>query len=234
MHLRKLFLSVVVWVMGIGGASQVSQAVVINGGWEIRVLHDAAQFVGVTVDAVSDDTLFIELDKIFSSPTFDFDQFGQSVRIEFTVDPQAASHVPNIVILDESIRNNTGRDWTDFHMALIDNDDEQLGPQVGFDPAYIYESTGDVPFDTIVFQGNDGLNGMPTQIDFRDGVLANGSDMAVGVGGTSSNNLRIVTNLQPGESFRLKEYPTVPEPASLLSLALGLGVLTRKVAHRKK
>jgi len=213
--------------------SPAAEGTVIQaGGWEISVLHDGDAFVGITADyivhdPVLGDVLLIELDKTFSSPTFEWGLVGQAIRINFMVSSESEGHVPYIAILDESIRNNTGQTWTDFHMVLIDNDNLS-DPQVGFHPSYIFETNHHVPFANISFEGTNGLNGLPDRVNFLDGTVSDGEEWAPGLDGSEYNGLLIQTNLSPGQSFILKEFPMVPEPATLVLLALGGLMLIRK------
>lgn len=205
----------------------------IGGGWEVLIpdiyMNDQAdQFVSVVTDGVQGDLLIIELVKIFRGDTFEFGM-GQPIYVEFRVKANATSHVPYIVIRDEQITNETSRDWEDFHIMVIDN----LGgaPYVGFDPQYCFETV--IPGNPFAVDFApeshywQGVNGTPTRIDFDGAVVQAGTSFHPGLNGSSVNYVKIVTDMVPGQSFFLKEYPTVPEPLTM-ALLLGGALLLRK------
>ena len=96
-------------------------------------------------------------------------------------------------------------------------------PYVGFDPDYIYTANLPPynPFQTVEFADYIGMNEMPIAINFDDGQVPDGATFAPGYFGDDDNYIRIVTDMDEGQYFILKEWPTVPEPTTLLLLSGG-------------
>ena len=235
MKTRKWLLVLAMLCVSVGA---VQGAVVqdIGGGWEVLIPDIyadvmSAQTVTVINDKVVGDTVIIELLKDFGSKIFKFD-VGDPIYVQFRVAER--DHVPNIVIRDEHVTNNTGVAWTDFHIILA----QPLGTvaYVGFDEGPIFEPVaGSQPFATVGFSDYQGLDvgaaapmPLPMRIDFNDGTLADGDTMHPGIGGTANNYAMIVTNMLEGDVFTLKEIPTIPEPLTMLLLGAGGVVLLRR------
>ena len=135
-----------------------------------------------------------------------------------------------IIINDESITNDTSVDWIDFHMAL---EVSVSNPEAGFSTTLL--PSGDL-FSTVVLSGSNGYNGMATKLDFSDGLVPNDSPGNVFEPGADSGGIVIVANpamaVNPDmvidEKIRLKEYPTIPEPATLTMLFIGSGLVMLK------
>jgi hypothetical protein len=205
---------------GLASASVVGVPI-DNTGWYVSL--DNPSGIGTVdffYDGVDDNNIRLELLKEFNSTSFDATNQGDALFLKFTlVDPCAPNFRPNIMIWDERIINNTGRDWTDFHIILstrVPTNSDGNGSSVAFDPAYIFTPTQYNPFQSI---GYDPA-APTTNLNMENGVLpSDGKQYAFG--GAGGGHLRIVTELPRGESFWLKEFPTVPEPASLILLALG-------------
>jgi hypothetical protein len=224
--LKKGFLAArVLFCMSLAGLASASVigVPIDNTGWYVSLDNPSGiGSVDFFYDGVDDNNIRLELVKEFNSPNFDQTNQGDGLFLKFTlVDPCAPNFRPNIVIWDERIINNTGRDWTDFHIILgtrvpIDISDLQDGPGVGFDPGYIFTPTQYNPFQTIVFNPA----APTTNIDMKDGILLS-NGMQYVFGGAGGGHLRIVTDLPKGESFWFKEFPTVPEVATIILLALG-------------
>ena len=71
---------------------------------------------------------------------------------------------------------------------------------------------------------------MATKLDFSDGLVPNDSPGNVFEPGADSGGIVIVANpaMAIDEKIRLKEYPTIPEPAVLALLLLGGGLVMLK------
>ncbi len=184
-----------------------------NSGWIAAVNEDWD--IGITVDAVLDDAVVIQIQKRFVG---DPDDLGlmQPMYIEFIKDSEEA--LEKIIIADEFITNDTSVDWIDFHIELaVSIFDPEAGFGVPTDPS------GD-QFETVIVNGTNGYNGLPTKIDFYDGVVpADPPDQDDFRPGWHSGYITIIANpeMEVGQRILLKEYPTIPEPATLILLVLG-------------
>jgi len=221
--------AVVLWVIVcFTSAGSATTIVDLGGGWEARVADGFSQYASVIPELVLQDAVVIQIDKSFTSSTFEFG-LGQPIYIEFVVKEGAVNHVPNIIIRDENISNYTDNTWVDFHMALSWNMGSD--PYVGFNPNYLFEPSIPLfnPFAVVEFDPDPALNNglpinneaTPTRINFRDGSVADGATWNPGQNGTDQNYIMIVTDMDPGQSFKLKEWPTIPEPGMLALLACG-------------
>jgi len=113
---------------------------------------------------------------------------------------------PCIFISDESISNQTGVDWRDFHWILFD------GPEAWFDVAASAGFNTD-PFNVQSFEDFIGPN-RAKKLNVSGGVVPNGGAFFPGIGG---GELVICTDLS-GEnpvSFTLKERPTLTGTVNL-------------------
>lgn len=178
----------------------------LGGGWQAQV-PSLAQ-VSINVDSVTAEFVAIELSKDFTEP---YDGIGfPGLSILFTQVAGDAVTAPRIVILDESVTNLTGTDWTDYHMQI------NSGGEVEFD---IAASLGFsmAPFSTVTLT--------PTTLDASGGVVFNNSSFFPGAG---PGELVMLADLSGDPvTFELEEFPT-PEPATLAMLLLGLGCLARR------
>jgi len=178
----------------------------LGGGWEAQVPNLSQ--VSINVDSVTSEFVAIEISKDFTEP---YNGIGfPGLSILFTQVAADAVTSPRIVILDESVTNLTGSDWTDYHMAI------DSGGEVEFD---IAASLG---FSMAPFT-NQLLT--LTTLDADGGVVFNNSSFFPGAG---PGELVMFADLSGDPvSFSLIEFPT-PEPATLALLVLGLGCLKRR------
>lgn len=223
----KLFALLIAGLLGV--IPQVSSAIIISG-WNVTIdntMGYADVNVGIFEDGVfnSGQTVVIEIVKEFNSPDFDDFNLGQPLFLRF--EKLSENSPSNIVIVNEHITNSSVVDWYDFHMAVASNlRDNQSAPTVGFDPSHIFTAgVPGNPFQSVTFSQYNGLNEMPTKIDFEDGMVPAGSFFQPGL---NTSYVQIVTDLEAGGVFWLKEYPTIPEPATVAFLTLGSLALWRK------
>lgn len=194
----------------VGGSSAYGDITVpLGGGWEATVPNLSQ--VGINVDSVTAEFVAIEISKDFTEP---FNGIGfPGLSILFTQVADDAVTAPRIVILDESVTNLTGSDWTDYHMQINSGGDVEfdIAASAGFSMA---------PFATTILT--------TTTLDAINGVVLNNSSFFPGAG---PGELVMLADLSgDAVAFELEEFPT-PEPATLAMLLLGLGCLTRRRAR---
>jgi hypothetical protein len=194
-----------------------------DSGWAVVISSEFLEGGQVAVPfvyGVTDDAVVIQLDKIFDRP-FQQDGFNYPIIIHFW--KLSADATPKIIIEDECIENETGTEWTDYHMHLMVN---PLAPEAGFDPAFIPD--GD-QLEDVSYSSNYGYSNLPIDLDFVDsdgsGVLSSppvepGENwFRPGYWNGDGGRIVIVTNpqMEVSDHFGLKEVPTtVPEPATIV------------------
>lgn len=184
-----------------------------DSGWAVLAPDDGT-VVGIVVDLVTPDAVYIEIEKDFLFPP-DANGNFPAINLIFQQTLPDAQTVPNIVISDESISNQTGVAWADFHWALLD------GGSVWFD---VGAST---PFDVSPFSNSTWIDtfgfGDPNKannLNVDGGNVAPGASFFPGLGGTNGDLVITFDLASANEDFILKEFPT-PEPAVLAMLAFG-------------
>ena len=92
----------------------------IDSGWSVTY---NAEVVDIGVDAISleDDFLLIEISKDFIYPPNPITGLFPAILLDFTQHLDDASTVSSVRIADESITNQTGAAWTDFHWEVMDH-----------------------------------------------------------------------------------------------------------------
>lgn len=195
-----------------------------DSGWSAAV--DDEWDITFAVDGYTDDGVIIQIQKRFVGGP---DEFGlmPAMYVEFVKDSEEA--LGNIIITDEYIVNDTTENWIDFHLELAVGPN----PQAGFSDDFI--PSGD-QFQTVELTGSNGYNGLPTRFDFYDGVVVNGpAGENTFRPGYASGSMVIVTNpqLAVGERILLKQFPTIPEPATLFVLLAGLAMVSVNMKKRR-
>lgn len=195
----------------------------LGGGWQANVSDPAS--VSIVVDLIGPDFLAIQISKDFTDPPGVGGVFPPQL-IDFQQIDADANTVSRIVIVDESVTNLTGVDWTDYHWAILD------GTDAWFNVPLSQAWTTD-PFTSKTF--SDPLN------DFNDPDKA--TDLLAD-GGLVLHNSSFFPGAAPGDgelvidvdlggvdplSFTFKQFPT-PEPgtACLALLAFGGLLVTRR------
>lgn len=229
---RELFLSVFfISLIGVVSAQGAYVPLLANdgtdSGWAM-VTSNKVQGAGVRyVYGVDNDAVTIELDKTFS---FTDGEYFRPIQIEFM--KTSANATSKIIINDEYIVNDTGREWTDFHMHLMV---DMLNPVAGFNPTVLPD--GD-QLENVYYSDNYGYGGMPIQLNFENvyggGVPSSPPGYDVFMPGYVIGQIEIIIDpsMAVGSRFGLKEIPTnnVPEPLTLA--LLGFGSLC--LIHKKK
>lgn len=204
------------------GPASVTEAALItlgDSGWGMITTPQSGGLVTVQNFYVFNDEVVIELDKNFDTP---IKQNGLFDRLVVTFEKLSADAVSRIVIDDEFIHNRTGTEWLDFHMALILIDPD--APQAGFDDSYIPD--GD-QLEDVYYDNETGYNGLPIELVFNNtsggGVPVSPPGENVFQPGAAGGSIviEIDPEMEVGSIFGLKEYPSVPEPATILLLGGG-------------
>ncbi len=188
-----------------------------NSGWQ-AVLPDNVN-IGIVVDRITDSFVRIEISKSFveapEGGVFD------PITIIFQQILPDDQTVSIIQITDESITNNTGVDWTDYHWLLGDqaaafniNDTESSNFSIN-------------PFTNMTWVAAAGWGtSYASALNVDGGLVAAGETYTPGL---DSGRLYINVNLALENSdFSFAQNPT-PEPASMLLMGLGaVAVIRRK------
>ncbi len=222
---KRLAILVLVLLVGVSTAS--AEIVYQHKGWQVAMPSWATNQSGVTItedEGAPDDVLLLEIFKVFQGQPGLFGDMPSVVMTFTQIDPDA---VNKIVINDESVTNNTSVAWVDFHMTLVSVEDQAV-----FNKAETFPGGGN-DLDLAQFSSyswtTDGAGN--EKLNFFDGTVATGDDFTPG-----SLSGAIVIDVDQaaldGQSqviFKLKEYPTIPEPMTLSILAAGaFGTLLRK------
>jgi|GEM_PF-1662912 len=157
--------------------------------------------IAIFVDEVIPGQLaLLEISKDFLDGPSIGDFFITPMLIDFVQACPDDLTVPMIFIADESITNQTGTDWVDFHWILFD------GPESWFDVAASagFDTT---PFGSAMFEDFIGENRAKT-LNASGGTVPNGTSFFPGNG---TGELKIGVDLSGADplSFTLKERPSV-------------------------
>ncbi len=224
----KIILSCLISIMLSASALAVFQPLG-SSGWDFVVRSNQLEGGQVSwpyVYGVTSDAVIIQIDKTFNRP-FSLG-FNYPIIIEF--EKRSANAVSKIVIHDERVINQTGSQWSDYHMFLIV---DACTPEAGFNPNFLPDGDQleNVSYDLYGY----GYGNLPIQLNFSD---ADASGVPFSPPGENwfqpayyGGQIVIETNPQMpvGGHFGLKEIPTIPEPATFALLGLGaLSLLRRK------
>jgi hypothetical protein len=199
--------------------------VLLGAGWEASWDASLDPFVDIQVDGIIGDTIFIQKSAEFTQGP---NQFGVFPAIPIAFRQIGLSNIAHIVINDEIIFNNTGVDWADFHIDLLDSGDAV------FNPAATAASGGDGPIGWTIapFTQASFANGNTT-LNISGGIVAAGSFWFPGDGASDGELWIDVISGGAGDFtvFTLKETPTIPAPGALALIGLA-GLLSRNRRRR--
>jgi hypothetical protein len=154
-------------------------------------------------------------------PTFDITSAAKSFTMigpldfQFPVTPSGGTVT---YFVTEGVTNNTTQTWTDYH--------EQLG--TGLDGSFVPGGTPVTfvtpPDATYTNPAFPTASVTPSSIDYSGGAVAPGQAISL----TFSIDVPDIVGAGP-YTFSMRQFPTVPEPATLSLLAVGsIGVLARR------
>ncbi len=205
----------------LGGVASVASAGTINlgGGWQASWDASWDPYLALYVDLLTPNAVYIQKFAQFTQPPGP----GGFSAIPILFEQIEWPAVPQIVINDEIIINQTGVDWTDFHWFLMGDD------------AVFYEGPdfffGTSPLDHQVFPDvhSFSVDGFGLGPGGTDAVVPNNSSWFPGDGVTDGELIMNATphTEAPFAAFVLKEVPT-PEPASALLLLAMAGLALRR------
>jgi len=205
-----------------------------NSGWSVSIPDLVT--LGVSVDKVyktgaqSGWYVSIQVSKVFNAAP-DEDGVFPPIWLTFKQTSADAQTAPHIRIVDESITNDTGVAWTDFHWVLF-----KMG-YASFNETASNVYAGGPPIPSGVFevypftnyQWDSTTNPTVHELSVWGGTVSDGSTWYPGM--LSSGHLQIDVDLANAPAnfvFKLKEIPT-PEPATVCLIAMGgIGVLLRR------
>jgi hypothetical protein len=175
---------------------------------------DAAIITGYTVVGNGNGTATVSI--INNSIVITGKNFTSLGPIDITFNTANSGGVPNTYTVAEGITNNVSPavTWTDYH--------EQLGSGTGNN---FVDLNTLVTFAPPTVNSNFGLMTLaPQAIDMSQGTVTPGNTLSVGFDLTVPDE-----PAGGGASFTLRQYPTVPEPATVSLLAVGsLGLFARR------
>lgn len=193
-----------------------------NTGWQAVWDSSLDPYVQIHYNGVVGNSILIQKSAEFTQGP---NRYGVFPSIPIQFQQIGPSTINEIVILDESIRNSTGVDWTDFHFDLLDGTDAYFDEYQDF-----FFTTA--PLNNQQFVNNHQgfyVDGFGLGPDGTDAVVPAGSPWFPGDGASDGDLVISVVSksAEPYTVFTLKETPT-PEPASLVLLALGALMLRRR------
>jgi hypothetical protein len=228
---HKLMGLVLVFLFLFAVSAQANTCQLGDSGWTM-VVNKNVQGVDIPYTyGVQNNALTIEIDKTFSAESYD-GQYYRPTQIEFVKTSDSATS--KIIINDEYIVNNSGREWGGFDMYLMVN---MVNPMAGFNPNV--SPSGD-QLENVFFSENYGYNGMPIQLSFADnnghGVVSLPIDENIFMPGYVVGAIEISINpdMPVGSRFGLKEIPVNQTPEPMTLALLGMGGLFLVGKNKKK
>lgn len=184
----------------------------LDGGW--RAIWDDSLDGLVDINSLgydaTQDALFIQKSAEFTQGS----ENGIFPSIPIVFQATGMNPASHIVIDDEIIFNNTGEDWHDFHIDLLD------GGEVAFDPIKTSQSGGSGPIGWTIDPFQDAaFTADNMRLDIWNGTVSNGSFWFPGDGATNGQLWIDINDARQGSVFTLKETPT-PAPGAIALLAL--------------
>lgn len=215
--MKRSFLAAVAFVFVAASFANATSIPLGSSGWQVVWDSGLNPYLNITVEGEDADAVYIHKTVEFIQGP---DEFGNFPTIPITFWQIGPSTITKIVILDETIKNSTGANWTDFHWDLIDHGEAWFI----HDPGWFFKTS---PLDNQSWARDDmnfSVDGFAT-----NGVVYNGSVWQPGIGVDGGELVIHVTSkpAAPYTLFTLKETPT-PEPASLLLLVVGAMMLRRR------
>jgi len=199
----------------------------IDSGWSYDVSSAQASLVNLVFIKSSNGQFFFQKDAELTLS-------DAPLVIQFT--KTGGSNAKTLVISDESVLNNTGKDWNGFRMELSSGTTGN-SPNFAFTTSDGSSGIGNFkidPFTSFTFYNNNA------------GLLLNGGTVKAGStwfpGSQSTTGLAIMANASTCDTFALKEIPiagtavAIPLPAAMLSglsTLLGLGLVSFAKRVRK-
>jgi hypothetical protein len=182
-----------------GSSAQAEMISLSDSGW----LAEAEPNISITEISISGNTLSFKIEKRFTEemPTI---TSWTPLLIDFEKD--YATNITEIVITEETVTNNTQMAWHSYKMAIVS--------------AYPVKFS-DLPssmnhFATVNFLSVD----QKKEMVFANGIVP--KDDSFDIFETKID----VSTFPTGRIFTLKEWPSIPEPVTLITLILGgLGMI---------
>ncbi|MFB3892430.1 MAG: hypothetical protein ACE15C_10465 [Phycisphaerae bacterium] len=188
-----------------------------DSGWTAIIADNTHN--GISVDSVEGGVVRIEISKTFYQPPAEGSFIPNIITFNQRLpDAQAAS---TIEIMDETILNGTGSDWTDYHWKVT-------APFAAINKLNTTTSGFSIgPFSTAIWVAASGWDANhANELDVAGGTVPAGATYRPGL---AQGSLFIDVNLSLADtSFDLTQQPT-PEPATLSVLACAaMGMLIRR------
>ncbi len=198
-------------------------------GWRITMPSWAEPGSGAAIiedPTDNDEVLMIEIFKVFKGSVGD-NLDMPSIVMTFTQIGDFSNTASKIIINDESISNHMAVDWTGFDMMLVSPGLAKFnGEQMFGGPNSLYLDQ----FESVVVGREISPltnNFIVTKLSFRDGIVPAGDDFTPG---SFSGAIVIDPYFRDAGPavFKLKEIPSIPEPASLALLSSGAVLMLRR------
>lgn len=183
-------------------------------GWCASVSHPNNVTITTIDTNLSQDRVTISIEKDFKEGP-GFGGMIPAILIDFVQVCPDAQTANNIEIAAETIHNNTGVDWRDFHWYLFD------GPESWFDVEG--SGLGVAPFTNRLFSRflDPGTLNQAKALAAYNGLIVNGSTWNVG-GGGAPLRIGVDLSLTDRASVTLKEVPTLDGVVIAGGCCLGL------------